>query len=217
MRRPRAFLMDEPLGTLDTEFRELMREELRRLHDRIGSTTIYVTHDQTEAMSMADRIAVMNRGSVEQVGTPEEIYHRPRSKFVADFVGSPSMNFLPARGPFKPGDTHAAVNGALIEMAPLREGLEHPDATLGARAEHIRITDRGDLRGTVFGVEYMGARQLLTVDTAAGRLRVRAPNTVKVSPGDTVGLAFDSKALILFDDRTQRALDSAALERGADG
>ncbi len=217
VRRPRAFLMDEPLGTLDTEFRELMREELRRLHDRIGSTTIYVTHDQTEAMSMADRIAVMNRGSVEQVGTPEEIYYRPRSKFVADFVGSPSMNFLPARGPFKPGDTRAAINGALIEMAPLREGLEHPDATLGARAEHIRITDRGDLRGTVFGVEYMGARQLLTVDTAAGRLRVRAPNRVKVSPGDNVGLAFDSKALILFDDRTQRALDSAALQRGADG
>ena len=102
-------------------------------------------------------------------------------------------------------------------MPPLREGLEHPDATLGARAEHIRVTDGGDLRGTVFGVEYMGARQLLTVDTAAGRLRVRAPNAVKVNPGDKVGLAFDSKALILFDDRTQRALDSAALQRGTDG
>ena len=95
VRRPKAFLMDEPLGTLDAAFRELMCEELRGLHDRIGATTVYVTHDQIEAMAMADVIAVMNKGEVLQAGTPFEIYHRPRSMFVAQFIGSPSMNFLP--------------------------------------------------------------------------------------------------------------------------
>ena len=95
VRRPKVFLMDEPLGTLDTEFRDLMVRELRELHNRIGATTVYVTHDQLEAMAMADKIAVMNRGVIEQFATPQEIYDRPVSMFVADFIGSPPMNFLP--------------------------------------------------------------------------------------------------------------------------
>ena len=98
VRRPKAFLMDEPLGALDAELRACMCEELRDLHDRIGATTVYVTHDQLEAMSMADRIAVMNHGVVEQIGTPQEIYDLPASMFVADFVGSPPMNFIPFEG-----------------------------------------------------------------------------------------------------------------------
>jgi len=95
VRRPKCFLMDEPLGTLDTEFRDLMVHELRELHTRIHATTVYVTHDQLEAMSMADKIAVMNHGVIEQFGTPREIYDRPQTIFVADFMGSPPMNFLP--------------------------------------------------------------------------------------------------------------------------
>src|SRR5215468_9836939 len=95
IRRPKAFLMDEPLGALDAEFRDVMREELRQLHDRIGATTVYVTHDQIEAMSMADVIAVMNRGEVLQAGPPAEVYNRPATMFVAGFIGSPAMNFLP--------------------------------------------------------------------------------------------------------------------------
>ena len=98
VRRPKAFLMDEPLGALDAEFRQLMCGELRELHDRILATTVYVTHDQLEAMSMADRIAVMNAGMVEQIGSPQEIYDRPASMFVADFIGSPPMNLLQLRG-----------------------------------------------------------------------------------------------------------------------
>src|SRR6516164_7703619 len=94
VRRPKAFLMDEPLGALDAEFRHLMCSELRDLHDRINATTVYVTHDQLEAMSMADTIAVMNGGRIEQIGSPQEIYDRPASMFVADFIGSPPMNFL---------------------------------------------------------------------------------------------------------------------------
>ena len=98
VRKPKCFLMDEPLGALDTEMREAMIHELRALHDRLGATTVYVTHDQLEAMAMADMIAVMNNGVVEQVASPRDIYDRPASLFVADFIGSPPMNFLPFRG-----------------------------------------------------------------------------------------------------------------------
>src|SRR5688572_10295483 len=98
VRRPKAFLMDEPLGALDTEFRALMTEELRQLHNRISATTVYVTHDQLEAMSMADLIAVMNHGVIEQLGTPQEIYDSPATLFVADFIGSPAMNLIPFTG-----------------------------------------------------------------------------------------------------------------------
>ena len=104
VREPMAFLLDEPLGALDAEFRDLMCGELRALHDRLKATTVYVTHDQLEAMAMADTIALMNHGVVEQLGTPQEIYDRPASLFVADFIGSPPMNFLPFRGRVAPGD-----------------------------------------------------------------------------------------------------------------
>src|SRR5262244_112945 len=116
VRRPKAFLMDEPLGALDSEFRRLMCGELRDLHDRIGATTVYVTHDQLEAMSMADRIAVMNRGEVEQVGPPQDIYDRPVSMFVADFIGSPPMNFLHFTGGFTSGTHRLRVGEADIEV-----------------------------------------------------------------------------------------------------
>src|SRR6059036_1786689 len=108
VRRPKAFLMDEPLGALDAEFRHLMCGELRDLHDRIGATTVYVTHDQLEAMSMADQIAVMNKGRVEQIGSPQEVYDRPASMFVADFIGSPPMNFLRFEGGLRSGDRAVA-------------------------------------------------------------------------------------------------------------
>src|SRR5437868_10571870 len=98
VREPLAFMLDEPLGALDAEFRELMCGELRALHDRLQATTVYVTHDQLQAMAMADTIALMNRGVVEQLGTPQDIYDRPVSLFVADFIGSPLMSFLPFRG-----------------------------------------------------------------------------------------------------------------------
>src|SRR6187549_2589276 len=103
VRKPKCFLMDEPLGALDTEMRAAMIHELRALHDRLGATTVYVTHDQLEAMVMADMIAVMNNGVVEQVASPRDVYDRPASLFVADFIGSPPMNFLPFRGSLEAG------------------------------------------------------------------------------------------------------------------
>jgi multiple sugar transport system ATP-binding protein len=208
IRRPKAFLMDEPLGALDAEFRELMCEELRLLHDRIDATTVYVTHDQVEAMAMGDLIAVMDQGDVLQVGTPAEIYGRPATRFVAGFIGSPAMNFLPAAGPLAPGTRRVRVSGAEVDVPPLHEALEHHDAVLGVRPEHVEVATDGPLRGRVFGVEYMGARQLITVDTDAGRLKIRAPNTVRAGFGENVGLRFKSEALVVFDGRTDRALRS---------
>jgi multiple sugar transport system ATP-binding protein len=185
-----------------------MREELRQLHERIGATTVYVTHDQIEAMSMADVIAVMNKGEVLQAGPPTEVYNRPATMFVAGFIGSPAMNFLPVTGPASVGDQAVRVNGNMIEVPRLREPLTHPDGVLGARPEHIDLSDSARFRGRVFGVEYMGARQLLTVDTSAGRLRVRTANTLRAQIGETVGLNFRTGGLIVFDRSSERALGS---------
>ena len=217
VRRPKAFLMDEPLGALDAEFRELMCEELRLLHKRIDATTVYVTHDQIEAMSMADRIAVMNHAEVLQIGTPAEVYTRPASMFVAGFIGSPAMNLLPAEGGLEMGAQAVRVNGAQVAVPRLREGLAGDRAVLGVRPEHISIAGDGQLRGTVFGVEYMGTRQLVTVDTHAGRLKVRAPNTLRVLDGETVGLTFDANRLVVFDAASEKALKSDLIREGDDG
>src|SRR6201986_4938469 len=121
VRRPKAFLMDEPLGALDSEFRRLMCGELRELHDRIDATSIYITHDQLEAMAMADRIAVMNHGLVEQIGTPQEIYDRPKAMFVADFIGAPPMSFLKVHTALRQGDRVIWIDGARVEMPEVLE------------------------------------------------------------------------------------------------
>jgi len=217
VRRAAAFLMDEPLGALDAEFREIMCEELRLLHNRIEATTVYVTHDQVEAMAMADRICVMNHAEVLQIAPPLEVYERPATKFVAGFIGTPAMNFLPARGGLPSGAVEVGVEGSMIAIPETRAALDSAEAFLGARPEHIRLSDDGALRGRVFGVEYMGARQLVTIDTNAGRLKVRAPNTVRVDDGEAVGLDFDTDRLVLFDAVTDRAVPSVLFESGADG
>ena len=128
VRRPKAFLMDEPLGTLDTELREVMVRELRELHNRIGATTVYVTHDQMEAMAMADKIAVMNHGVIEQFGTPQEIYARPASMYVADFIGAPPMNFVRFEGSAAAGADTVTVDGRPVRVPRLAEDAPGPDA-----------------------------------------------------------------------------------------
>jgi multiple sugar transport system ATP-binding protein len=209
VRRPLAFLMDEPLGTLDTEFRDLMCEELRHLHDRIKATTVYVTHDQLEAMSMADGIAVMNRGAVEQIGPPQEIYDRPASMFVADFIGSPSMNFIPVTGKLAKGAKAISVAGARIAVPETREDAAGDDLILGARPEHIRFDDASAYRGEVFGAEYLGTTQIVTVKTEQGRVKARLPASISVRTGETVGLSFLGDRLSLFDKGSGRAIRTA--------
>src|SRR5689334_22945704 len=153
VRKPMAFMMDEPLGALDAEFRELMCNELRALHDRLNATTVYVTHDQLEAMAMADKIAVMNHGVIEQLGTPEEIYDRPATMFVADFIGSPPMNFLSFNQALKRGDRATRLNGISVAVPEVHEDLSERPLTLGVRPEAVRLVGEGGLRGQVFGSE----------------------------------------------------------------
>ena len=206
VRRPKAFLMDEPLGTLDTEFRDLMCQELRDLHDRIEATTVYVTHDQLEAMSMADTIAVMNNGVIEQLGKPQEIYDTPVSMFVADFIGSPPMSFLSFHGGVERGKNAVEVNGIHFEVPRIAESLPESDLAIGVRPEHVVITDSSDFRGEVFGAEYLGTTQIVTVDTSFGQLKARIAADQVVKTGEVVGLRFLSDRISLFEAASGRAI-----------
>ena len=217
VRRPLAFLMDEPLGTLDTEFRDLMCEELRHLHDRIKATTVYVTHDQLEAMSMADYIAIMNRGLIEQLGTPQAIYDRPATLFVAEFVGSPAMNFIHVPASLAKGSTSIEISGARVTIPETREPALNGHFVLGARPEHIRFEDGSKFRGEVFGTEYLGTTQIVTVTIAGGIVKARVPANVKVTTGDHVGLTFMGERLSLFDKATGSAIRTILHEGNVHG
>ncbi|MCA3132789.1 MAG: ABC transporter ATP-binding protein [Betaproteobacteria bacterium] len=207
VREPLAFLMDEPLGALDAEFRELMCGELRGLHDRLGATTVYVTHDQLEAMSMADAIAVMNQGVIEQLGAPQEIYDRPASLFVADFIGSPSMNLLPFSGRLARGARAVQLENAELAVPELREDGAEGELVLGVRPEHVRFDDASRLRATVVETEYLGTTQIATLTTAGGAsLKARLPSALPVRPGEQVGLALRGERLSLFERASGRAL-----------
>src|SRR6516164_3819884 len=166
VRTPKAFLMDEPLGALDAEFRRLMCGELRELHNRIGATSGYITHDQLEAMAMADRIAIMNQGRIEQIGTPQEIYDRPKTMFVADFIGAPPMSFLRVDTALRRGDRVIRIDGAPVEMPELFEDRAESKFALGVRPENVSFADHSQLRGRVIGAEYLGTTQIVTVTTA---------------------------------------------------
>ena len=217
VRQPKAFLMDEPLGALDSEFRHVMTGELRALHSRLRATTIYVTHDQLEAMAMADRIAIMNRGVVEQVGAPREIYDRPASIFVADFIGSPPMNFLAFAGRVESGAAKVTLGKADIAIPALRETLGERELMLGVRPEAIQFSDASPLRAAVFGTEYLGTTQIVTMTTDFGLVRARVASDLDVRVGERVGLAFRPEKLSLFDRATGRALATAATEGAAHG
>ncbi|BCH27411.1 ABC transporter ATP-binding protein [Mesorhizobium sp. L-8-3] len=217
VRRPKCFLMDEPLGTLDAEFRDLMVHELRALHDRIRATTVYVTHDQMEAMAMADKIAVMNHGVIEQFGTPREIYDRPATMFVADFIGSPPMNFLPFSGGLPKGSREIVVDGAAVAVPELREDAAAGDMALGIRPEHIRFDDGSKLRGAVYGTEYLGTTQIVAVETGRGLIKARVPAELRLAVGENVGLALNAARLSLFDKASGRAVRTAIHDEASHG
>jgi multiple sugar transport system ATP-binding protein len=207
VRDPLAFLMDEPLGALDSEFRELMCQELRGLHDRLKATTVYVTHDQLEAMAMADTIAIMNHGVVEQMGPPQQVYEHPASVFVADFIGSPAMNFLPFAGGFAAGTTSVPLGNASLAIPALHEEVSERALLYGVRPEHVHLDPTSKLRAEVLGTEYLGVNQIVTLATADGtRLRAKLGVQVPARRGDQVGLTFDAAAVSLFDATSGRAL-----------
>ena len=217
VRRAKACMMDEPLGALDAEFRHVMCVELHALHERIQATTVYVTHDQTEAMTMADRIAVMNHGVVEQIGSPQDVYDRPLTMHVAGFIGSPAMNFLKFKSRLLPGQNRIRLNGEDIEVPALREGVGAGEFALGVRPEHIRIGDSGPVRAEVSGIEYLGTLQIVTAMTQHGRLKVRTPSRQPVRVGETVGLSFDTRRLVLFDTVSGRAIRSQLFQESGHG
>jgi multiple sugar transport system ATP-binding protein len=218
VREPLAFLLDEPLGALDAEFRDVMCGELRALHDRLKATTVYVTHDQLEAMAMADTIALMNHGRVEQLGTPQEIYDKPASLFVADFIGSPPMSFLPFHGRVAPGDRTVRVDDVDIALPELREGTLDTELVLGVRPEHIVLSSDAPLRAEVVDAEYLGTTQIVTLNTRAGaHLKARIAADIDVRPGEHTGLTLRPGLLSLFDRVSGRALRTALHDRGAHG
>ena len=218
VRKPLAFLLDEPLGALDTELREIMCGELRALHDRLRATTVYVTHDQLEALSMADTIALMNHGVLEQLGTPQEIYDRPANMFVAGFIGWPPMNFVPFRGRLAAGDRSVRIGEAVVPVPEVREGAAETELVLGARPEHVRLSADGSLRAEVLDAEYVGTTQIVTLATEQGAtLKARLPADVAVRCGDRAGLVFRPEKLSLFDKTSGRALRSALHEGVAHG
>jgi multiple sugar transport system ATP-binding protein len=176
VRSPSAFLFDEPLSNLDAALRVNMRLEITELHQNLKTTMIYVTHDQVEAMTMADKIVVLHAGVIEQVGSPLELYRRPRNLFVAGFIGSPKMNF---------------VEGA--------DAARHGAKTLGVRPEHITIgRESGTWKGTVGVSEHLGSDTFLHVNTEHGVMTVRAGGDIDVHHGDTVWLTPQDGQLHLF-------------------
>ena len=205
VRTPQLFLMDEPLSNLDAKLRVSMRAQLKRLQRDLNTTTIYVTHDQVEAMTLADRVAVMSQGRLQQVGTPLEIYNRPVNTFVAGFLGNPPMNLLAAEI-----GSGRVVSGDLSREAPA--GAPNGKVTLGQRPEdmHVVAPEEGDLRAEVYTAELLGDSTLVTVRFGSDLIAVKADKGVGVGMGDVVGVRFDRASLHFFDAATGARLDCDA-------
>ena len=180
-REPQLFLFDEPLSNLDAKRRVEMRAEIKRLHQISGVTSVYVTHDQIEAMTLGSRIAVMKDGVLQQLGTPDDIYRRPANTYVAGFIGSPTMNLVEGRAT---GGAFAIAGAELALAAPSQVGA----LLLGLRPEHIALDDAAPWRGQVLVVEPTGADTFVVLQTEAGRITVRTAPQSAVRPGDSVGL-----------------------------
>lgn len=217
VREPKVFLFDEPLSNLDAALRVNTRNELVRLHQRLGATMIYVTHDQVEAMTMGQRICVMNKGKVAQVGRPLDVYRAPADAFVARFLGNPPMNILRARiAQGQPSAVAALAGGELSLARWARAALPAAGELLvGVRPEELQLHeprgDRGTLRGTVSAVEPLGAETLLMVslDGDAGDVMARLHRDVQGRIGDRVGLSIPDGALYLFDAASEKAIPAA--------
>ncbi len=211
VREPKCFLMDEPLGALDAEFREHMAQELRALHDRMGATTVYVTHDQLEAMQMGDKIVVMDHGVIEQFGAPQDIYDKPASMFVAEFIGSPPMNFLRFHGVAEAGARSVRLHHHDHTVPELREAFEG-DMVYGVRPEHVRLSDAAPYRAEILAAEYLGTTQIVTLRTRNGDVKARIASDSPARAGETVGLDFDGVRASLFDAATGRAIRTSLNE-----
>lgn len=207
---PRAFLMDEPLSDLDAKLKVAIRKEIQRVHDRVGKPTLYVTHDQGEALSMSDRVAVMNDGEIMGIGTPDELYHSPKTKFVASFIGNPSMNFVSGEVVrTTEGSITVEFHGNEIELETTGKNPSSDRIELGFRPEIVEVSsdpDEGYISGTLELVERIGDRRLATIETSDGEIRALVPDEQRLSEGSDVSVSFDSADIHLFDDETGKAI-----------
>jgi multiple sugar transport system ATP-binding protein len=200
VRRPRAFLMDEPLSNLDAKLRESLRAELKHLQKTEGVTTLYVTHDQIEALTMADRIGVLNRGRLVQVGTPEDIYDRPTNAYVAKLVGSPRINLLPAE--FEQGRLKLSDFGISLEL-PGRKELPQR-LTAGIRPEDVQLVPSGPYSGKVAVSEPLGAESVIHIGVGSGEIVCMVAGLVTLRHGDDVCFDIRPDHLHFFDDQGNR-------------
>ena len=216
VREPRIFLFDEPLSNLDAKLRVEMRREIKKLHQQLKTTVVYVTHDQTEAMSLGTRIAIMNHGVIQQNDTPEMIYNKPSNTFVADFIGSPSMNLIKGNLKETSGEISFTANGSNFEI-PIKDyefkdksNLNNKEIFFGLRPEHIffkksndnnfEITLRADLS------EYIGHEQIMTFDYANQEILAKFPSTIKIELAKETKLYFDLTQVSLFDAQTEERI-----------
>jgi multiple sugar transport system ATP-binding protein len=215
VRHPRVFLFDEPLSNLDAKLRVQMRVELKKLHDRLGTTAIYVTHDQVEAMTLGDRVVVMKDGWVQQVGEPLELYNHPANKFVAGFIGPPAMNFATVRIAGRNGALRAEAEGIALALTPALSArlTAHVgrEVTLGVRPEDLRLARADDPPGLAFEavvevVEKLGSEILLDVKAGEHSLVASVEPSVRAAVRDRVCLALDPERLHFFSADTEAAL-----------
>ena len=218
VRRPKAMLMDEPIGALDAALREEMRTELKRLHLENDQTTVYVTHDQVEAMSLADRIAIMNEGILQQVGTPTDVYQRPANLFVAQFIGSPVMNISKATVQANGSGTSLAIGDgagtfrfpAELQQHMAKANYSEPDLTVGIRPEGVllaRQAEEGFIPAEAHIIEPLGAYDIVDLKVGSHLLRARTATGFVDRPGDTVWARLDAAQTHFFHSRTGETLN----------
>ncbi len=213
VRRPRVFLLDEPLSSIDAKLREVTRAELKKLQRSLKATTIYVTHDQVEAMTMADKIVVMNFGDIQQIGSPHEVYHYPANLFVARFIGSPGMNFIPGSVEERSGQLGVAINSAYFlplseeqRLALARFSPSVHQVILGVRPENILVVGDEEkvLDGEVYVFEPLGAQNVVTFRVLGHLLKALLPGDVVLRVGERVGLNF--REVRIFHAETEKLI-----------
>jgi len=205
VREAEVFLFDEPLSNLDAKLRAHMRLEIRQLHNRLGTTTIYVTHDQIEAMTMADKIVLMHAGKIMQIGTPDEVYERPNSKYVADFIGSPSMNFI--EGTIEAGGAaRFLAEGVAIDLSPDIAAKPGQKVILGVRPNDLAISDSGGIKGKVVLSETTGADMQVHVRVGTFDTVAVVPRGERRQPGSPVSLSVLPGKVHLFDASTEQRI-----------
>ncbi len=204
VRDPRAFLMDEPLSNLDAKLREALRSELKDLQMKLGGTFIFVTHDQIEAMSMGDKVAVMNAGRIIQVGTPAEIYSNPRDVFVAGFVGSPTMTLLP--GEVRNGQVMALSGGIALPLGESLKGAPDGAVRVGIRAEDVRIGPSETVEARVHDVENHGVEKVVTLRIGEHLFKGTVPGTMNIAIEDAVRFSWNPGKVRIFDVASGRSL-----------